>query len=126
MIIELDDNGVVLAAPGKSGDWYPDDTLLAQESAGGRPLAHGPIKISMHQPEGWAERAGRVWQDGRWMPTEAMEARRQAAVEKAALRERARKREGADDMDLAERVADLEKRLALVEATIRPGGPGRG
>lgn len=70
MLILFDPSGRhVETAPAEAGEWYPDDTVLAQEAPDGRRLAHGPIRVSRYQADDWPERAGRVWdeQTGAWL-----------------------------------------------------------
>lgn len=74
MKVELQADGTVLNTyldDEEAGEWYPDDTVIRQETEAGYPTSTSPMRISRHQPDGWARRAARRWNEktGRWEST---------------------------------------------------------
>lgn len=86
MKIELDRAGNVLNTfddTAEAGEWYPDETVIRQETESGSRRGSGPLRISREQSEGWPRRAARRWnvKTMRWESTGGET--EQSALEKA-------------------------------------------
>lgn len=68
MRIELNPDGTVLNAwddddPSAGGETYPEDTVILQETPGGKRRPNVPPRISRDQAPDWPTRAARQWNE---------------------------------------------------------------